>query len=600
MSDLRNLFSGNMQRRLTLLFLLLAAALMGLGSLYWLLVLEPRLEAGARANAGAIAQSHANNLAHALLTAGRHGDPQPLQDAMDEILVLTEPNTGSPFVIGLQVLVDYDTLQMAPGSLDLQRGHACTDCFHNEVALYSQSPHELLGVAVFKSSSVFLQQLKRDVRERLLIGSLAALALLLLAWWAVYGLFRRVKSSEEAASAAMHVKSAFLATMSHEIRTPMNGVLGMVHLLRDTPMSPHQREYVDAIAASGEALLTILDDVLDLSKIEAGKLTLEQQPTDLRCLLKDIVLLNSAVAQAKGLALTLSFDTRIPPWVLGDPVRLRQVLQNLVGNAVKFTQEGFVELSVDLWREASDTGPVHLMFAVRDTGIGISAEDQQRLFEDFTQADSSISRKFGGTGLGLAICKRLVQAMGGSIDMESTRGSGSRFFFVLALQPVPAPDPDGEDSTPRSLPAGTDPLRVLVAEDGLINRRVVRVLLEKQGHTIIEAENGREAIERLLAEDVDVVLMDVQMPEVDGLEATRRIRRLDEPRKATVPIIACTANAMPEEHTAFRAAGMDGYITKPFKPEELEAILERLAAKTKTVTPSEDREPGRRLPPRAS
>ncbi|MGE0081101.1 MAG: ATP-binding protein, partial [Thiohalomonadaceae bacterium] len=546
MSELRAPVSGNLQRRLALLFLLLAAALMALGSLYWLQVLEPRLEADARANAGAIAQSHARNLAHALLTASAQGRPQLLQDAMDEILVLTEPNTGSPFVIGLKVLVDYEAVPAPPGSLDLEQGHACEQCFHSEVPLYSQSPHELLGVAVFRSSSLFLEQLKRDVRERLLVGSVVALALLLLAWWAVAGLFRRVKSSEEAASAAMRVKSAFLATMSHEIRTPMNGVLGMVHLLRDTPMSPQQREYVDAIAHSGEALLTILDDVLDLSKIEAGKLTLDQQPMELPRLLRDIVLLNSAVAQAKGLALTLTMDPRIPQWVQGDPVRLRQVLQNLVGNAVKFTEEGFVEIAVDLLREASGAEPAHLMFAVRDTGIGISIEDQKRLFEDFSQADSSISRKFGGTGLGLAICKRLVSAMGGRIGVESERGVGSSFFFTLALHPVQAPCDARGEGAQVATSATARPLRVLVAEDGSINRRVARALLEKQGHVVIEAENGREAIERLLAEEVDVVLMDVQMPEVDGLEATRRIRQLDDRAKATVPIVACTANAMPE------------------------------------------------------
>jgi signal transduction histidine kinase/ActR/RegA family two-component response regulator len=574
MSKLRNLVSGNLQRHLALLFLLLAAALMGLGGLYWVQVLEPRLDTDARAAAGAIAQSHARNLADALTAAHRSGDAHVLQEAMDEILVLNEPTTGTPFVIGLRVVADRDIIA---NPATLHRGRACADCFHIEVPLYSRMPHELLGRAEFDSSTAFVEHLKSRVRERLLVGSVLVVSVLLLAWWNVAGLFRRVKASEEAASAAMRVKSAFLATMSHEIRTPMNGVLGMVHLLRDTPLSQQQREYVDAIATSGEALLTILDDVLDLSKIEAGKLRIDLQPMELRRLVADIVLLNSAVARSKGLTLRLSFDPRVPAWVLGDPVRLRQVLQNLVGNALKFTPRGLVELAVEVAEmERAQPGSVAVLFAVRDTGIGVAPADQSRLFEDFSQADSSISRKFGGTGLGLAICKRLVTAMGGRIGVESELGSGSSFFFVLHLQGVEPP----HRTTPEACDTGKSghhPLRVLVAEDGEINRRVVRALLQKEGHTVLEAENGREAIRRLLAEDVDVILMDIQMPEMDGLEAARRIRALGDV-KANVPIIALTANALPEEHVEFEAAGMNAYITKPFQPAQLYRALAQLAS----------------------
>ncbi len=589
MSNLRHLVSGNLQRHLALLFLLLAASLMGLGGLYWVQVLEPRLEADARAAAGAIAQSHARNLADALAAAHRSGDAHVLQEAMDEILVLNEPTTGTPFVIGLRVLADRDLIA-SPATL--HRGRACSDCFHIEVPLYSRAPHELLGRAEFDSSTAFVEHLKNRVRERLLVGSVLATSVLLLAWWNVAGMFRRVKASEEAASAAMRVKSAFLATMSHEIRTPMNGVLGMVHLLRDTPLSSQQREYVDAIATSGEALLTILDDVLDLSKIEAGKLRIDLQPMELRRLVEDIVLLNSAVARTKGLALSLSFDPRVPAWVLGDPVRLRQVLQNLVGNALKFTPKGFVELSVEVVEmQRVAPGRIAVLFAVRDTGIGISPADQSHLFEDFSQADSSISRKFGGTGLGLAICKRLITAMGGRIGVDSELGSGSSFFFVLQLE--------GAEPPHRTVPETGNgelerrPLRVLVAEDGEINRRVVRALLQKEGHTVLEAENGREAIRCLLAEDVDVILMDVQMPEMDGLEATRRIRALDDV-KANVPIIALTANALLEERAVFETVGMNAYITKPFQPAQLYRALAQLASADgrRLTQPGAQRAPG--------
>ncbi|MFA7618015.1 MAG: ATP-binding protein, partial [Thiohalomonadaceae bacterium] len=502
------------------------------------------------------------------------------RDAMDEILVLVDPNTGAPFVEGLEVKVDYQSVQVAEGSLDVRRGEPCATCFANRIPLYSRDGSELLGIATYRSSNAFFEQVREEVRSRLLVVALAALGLLVLGWRVVSDLFQSVKSSEEATSNAMRVKSNFLATMSHEIRTPMNGVLGMVYLLRDTRLSRKQREYVDTIAASGEALLVILDDVLDLSKIEAGKLVLEKRPMELRRILEDIMLLNSALAKEKSLELTLKVDPKVPEWVFGDPVRLRQVLQNLVGNAVKFTTEGRVDLSVQVEDHEPGSSLCQLLFSVQDTGIGISPADRSRLFTDFSQADSSISRKFGGTGLGLAICKRLVSAMGGSIDVESQPGIGSRFFFVLTVQPTTAPAK--ADTEPLSSTGKQHSLRILVAEDGEINRRVVRMLLQKKGHAVLEAENGREAVERLMAEDVDVVLMDVQMPEVDGLEATRRIRRLNDPAKAGVPIVALTANALPEEQQAFSAAGMDAHVSKPLRPDELYRVLARFAERRPT------------------
>lgn len=380
-----------------------------------------------------------------------------------------------------------------------------------------------------------------------------------------------LQKANREAEQAMRSKNEFLATMSHEIRTPLNGVLTMLRLLSHTELTQEQQEYVAAINYSGESLLTILNDVLDLSKLEAGKLELEESDFDLRRLLEDMVRLMQAGSEKSQVHMHLSFDTRIPSQLCGDPIRLRQILLNLLGNAIKFTEVGEVELKASYRYESG--GRVSVEFCVRDTGIGIPKEVQGRVFESFTQADSSVTRQYGGTGLGLAICRRMVELMGGKIGVVSEEGKGSEFCFSLAFARA-----KGMDN--KALPsAGVDadglpPLKVLLVEDDAINRRAGSVLLRHEGAQVVAAADGYEALERFRDGDFDVVLMDIRMPGMDGLETTRRLRALEG--GAEVPVFALTADATQDNVERCLEIGMSAVITKPFHIDRLREALASL------------------------
>lgn len=386
---------------------------------------------------------------------------------------------------------------------------------------------------------------------------------------------RRAIAETEAAN---NIKSEFLASMSHEIRTPMTGILGLSDMLLDDHLSPESVEKVDKIKESTTALLSIINDILDISKIEAGKFEIEKIDFSPSKIAHDVIhLFNQSNAEAKRDRLKIAVDVAddFPEAVRADPTRLRQVLINLVGNAVKFTDRGSVTL-----RCRCDAQESRLIFDVADTGIGIEETAQQKLFEDFVQADASVSRQYQGTGLGLAICKRLVELMGGEISLDSTPGEGSTFSFYLPYE-EPASDfvVDGTETFEIKNFTGSRPLKILVAEDSEINQRIIMSLLGKMGHDAFIASNGLEAVEAVEASDFDLILMDVRMPEMSGPDATKRIRGM-EGFKSTIPIIALTADIMAENKQYYLDVGMNDCVGKPINHEELALAMNKAIGET--------------------
>ena len=412
-----------------------------------------------------------------------------------------------------------------------------------------------------------------------LIGG-GALGILGVATWAVPRLIRRqandfieinklLGETVDEARRAAEVKGEFLANMSHEIRTPMNGILGMTELVLSSDLNPEQRDYLETVRSSGTTLLTIINDILDFSKIESGRMSLEEAPYAPQEMVTGVLRLLTLTAEQKGVALVSVLDPGLPNSIIGDRHRVSQILLNLVSNSIKFTEPGGrVEIRLQAAGE-------QLVLEVQDSGIGIAPEKLHAIFEPFTQADASTTRRFGGTGLGLTICSRLTTLMGGSIAASSTPQVGTVFTVTLPLRAATTPEPAAQPAAARTA-AGARPLEILLVEDNIVNQRLTRAILERRGHRVTVVADGEEALRCALETRFDLMLLDVHMPVMDGFEAITLLREREQAEGTHLPVIAITAKAMAGDRERCLAAGMDEYIAKPIVLAELFAAIERL------------------------
>lgn len=574
-------YTDRLHRRITLAFALLAVALTALILGYWRFGLQPGLRREAQYQADLMAQAQADRLAEQILEVEAGDTPQSIRSILDEILSFTEKISGRPFFSRIVVELDVSVVDLDPVIWDLggDTHTPCEDYFVSEISLFHPHDYRLMGIARFWVTSRFYREHLSEFHQHLLLQGLITASLLVIAWALVLALVTQVErqraelnAAKERAEQANRAKSALLANVSHELRTPMSSIIGLARLMVKNPCTARTRDQAEKILEAAETLLIILDDILDLSKMEAGRVVLEDEDFLLDEVLNRLGSLVALRAEASALELDIAIAPGVPRSLRGDPVRLGQVLLNLTSNAIKFTPAGRVRVGVELLACTAQTAT--LRFAVEDTGIGIAAQDLDKLFQPFTQLDASNQRHHGGAGLGLAISRHLVERMGGVIRCDSQPGQGSVFQFELCLartQPanalMPAPPPSADE--PLFLP-GT---RVLVAEDHAVNRDIAVEVLTGLGLEVEAVADGEAALRRLARGDMAAVLMDVRMPGLDGLEATRRLRA--DPRLGDLPVIALTAHAMIGDAERFRAQGMTDVLSKPLDEQDLLRVLRR-------------------------
>lgn len=459
-------------------------------------------------------------------------------------------------------------------------------------ALLVSEEYEYLKHIYAKGNEKFITHLRQHIDTDLnaqkkqtdhsLIAASTTLLMTILIWIIIGKNLRsqqiKLKQLNTELEASNRSKSDFLATMSHEIRTPMNGAIGMLNLLKETKLDYEQQGYVNTALKSSDLLLTVINDILDILKLENGQIKLESIDFNIEEVVDGTLSLLSSRIKEKGLIVSTDFSTSIPMWLKGDPIRLSQIFFNLIGNAIKFTEKG--NIHIEIKQRTFSNGQTALCISVEDTGIGISEDGQAKLFKRFSQSDSSITRRFGGTGLGLAICKQLIDLMDGEIGVDSTPAKGSRFWFNIPLIEGKTP----EEFEPIEKPFINTPnsgkrLNILIAEDNKVNQMLIKTVLQKLGHKVDIVFDGSEAVNAVQKQSYDLIVMDIQMPNMDGISATKTIRALNAP-VSSIPIIALTANALPGDRETCLKAGMDGYLSKPVQKNLLVEAIETVCPDT--------------------